>query len=71
MDADNTAVDDAGVEANALLTQNTEFLRVTGQLDVVDGSALRLPVLGGVLGVQAHFDRMPTDLRLIVRKCFT
>ncbi len=58
-DRHDRSVDDAGVQPNPRVSEQAEFGSRRGYLEVVDGTGLRLPVLGGILGVEPHLDGMP------------
>ncbi len=56
-------VDDAGVDANAEPVEVPEFGCGVGHFEAVHRAGLRLPALGGVLGVQPGLDRVAARRR--------
>ena len=56
-------VHDAGVDAHAHAAEGGELGPCGRHVEAVHRARLRLPVLGGILGVEPHLDRMPLRRR--------
>ncbi len=63
MHTDNRTIHHTGIQADAGPVENIEFDWYRGDIEPMHRPALRLPVVRGILGIQPHLDRMPTQRR--------